>query len=540
MITEARFQEIRDEVQAAVKQLYDYCAANNQDSYILWLAEADVNSGLEAAGQNPYVLDSRMDYYKEMGRLEFSQFYLNKLYSFPEGTLQSVDHPFWLQLEMMIYSHVWESNKFLKQLFRLKEVAHGKNYAWVVPIPESGKHKFIRNAVKKGFKSKGLKIATVVERGFLSSLRNSFLHAEFEIDEDNSNIRLHTHRTGSKLSHEIDLISFDDWTERFLYSVLLNYFIITEKFNRKKTVREDFGKDEFLLVLPVARTRLKAIKIYYDESRESFSFTKSIPYVRRKIDGILPKEEETEQLHPLVAQDELEHIEHVVKTSVNGLLDLLCKTDSDKYICWLFDIKYDEATGKYTSCCTEDISRLNFSSTLLHGVYVENKVLLPEVVRIQMELMVYSHIWESKPLLYQLRGAARILAREPINSKEELDGDRRKLVDDIIAKFTSQNCSLAGIIDQSFHTSLRNAFAHSEYDIDQFNQLIRLDTYKEERSEWDIDNIGFAEWRMRFLFSVVIDFQVLIARAEARKTIRPQQVKELLDRVNLAKTSSSV
>lgn len=113
---------------------------------------------------------------------------LNKHFNsicFPAGKTQSEDHPFWLQLEKMIYSHVWESNKFLKQLYRLEEVAEGKRYSWIVEIPESSKHIFIRTTIRDGFRKKGLKIAEIMQKGFHTSLRNSFLHSEYEIEETN-------------------------------------------------------------------------------------------------------------------------------------------------------------------------------------------------------------------------------------------------------------------------------------------------------------------------------------------------------------------
>lgn len=69
-------------------------------------------------------------------------------------------------------------------------------------------------------------------------------------------------------------------------------------------------------------------------------------------------------------------------------------------------------------------------------------------------------------MLKQLRSAARIVAGEPVKREEELEDDRRILIDHIMEKFMANAASsIAIIIKKSFHTSLRNAFAHSEYDI---------------------------------------------------------------------------
>lgn len=535
MTTKKRFLEIDKEVKEAVKELLDYAMKHNKDKYILWLADAEYNASYEKTRHSPYVLSSRVDYYKEEGRLAFSEFYLNKIYNFPPGTTQTVDHPFWLQLEMMIYSHVWESNKFLKQLFRLKEIVSGRQYPWKVDVPEFYKHNFIRLELRDAFKAKNLKVAEVITKGFHTSLRNSFLHSEYEIDFTAAIIHLHTRRVGKKQPFEMDEMSFDLWTERFLYTIFLNYHFVKEKYARQKSVKNDFKTDEFQLAWPLTQNKTKVITLYYDESRTSFSSRKAAPYIPLiPSPAISPQSPTSIQLPPLIAPQELTTLENKMNASVSDLLNKLEAANPDQYLCWLFEIRYDEKSKKYVSHVIEDKTRLDFSITLFNELYVDKNVgNLPELIRIQMELLIYSHIWESKPLLHQLLTALNILEGNNMNWDEDLDSDRRELINDIVSRLNAKMCAIATVIDDGFHTSLRNAFAHSDYDIDIRNKMIYLDTYKEERSAWDIKEVSFADWHNRFLLSIGLDLQLYVARDHARKQVPAKDLKELLDRLNV-------
>lgn len=532
MITAIRFHEIKDEVHQAVIEAFDYAAMHNDEKYILWLADSEYNPDYENTNISPYVLSSMIDYYKEHARFSFSEFYLNKMYSFGTGVTQSDDQPFWLQMEMMIYCHVWESNKFLKQLFRLREIVNGRTYAWKVDIPETSKQKFIRLTIRDGFGNKGLKLAEVMRKGYHVSLRNSFLHSEYEIDAANSKIMLHTHRVGRKQPFELDEITFNDWTERFMYTVLLNYFFINEKEKRRKNVLKDFGTDEFKVVWPT-RHGFSVITIYYDESRGSFAGVRSEPYIPNKNEPVTPTTPRVEiEQQPPVTKEVLQNLEQQMKASVMELMNKLVDGDQEKYIMWLYDIRYDDITSTYISKVDEESTRLSFSAALLQEIYIDSKVKLPELIRMQMEMQVYSHIWESKPLLKQLRSAGQILVGEQFNWNDELDDDRRELINDIVQKFSASTCSLATLIDQGFHTSLRNAFAHSEYDIDVNNKEIYLDTFKAERADWDIRKITYMDWQAKFLISIALDYQLIIAREYARKEISPETVQQVLDLLN--------
>jgi len=538
MITKKRFLEIKDEVEVAVAELFDYAKDHNSD-YILFLADAEYNDAYRGSRISPYVISYQVDYYKEETRLEFFQYFLNSLYTFGNGATQSTDSPFWQQLELMIYCQIWESNRYLKQLYRIQRLINGNLYTWQVNvIPDSSKHSFIRNTIRDGFKSKGLKIAEVITKGFHTSLRNSFLHSEFEIDDVNSKILLHTQREGNLQAHELPEISFNDWTERFIYSVFLNYFFLKEKEKRRKNVKKDFGTDEFLVAWPRlprragVRIAIGILYIYYDESRDSFYPQRNEPYTGSRIAQAPPATSpSTTATVPIISAQELQAIEKRSGEAVKELLKALHNASEEKYIAWLFDVTFDKASGKYVSQTAEEKSRLQFSATLMDEVYIKASVQLPDLIRIQMEMMIYCHVWESRLFLRQLRSAARILSGDAVNWDEEPQSDRRLLVEDIVQKLRTSNCSIAELIDEGFHTSLRNAFAHSEFEIDPKKKEIYLDTYK-PNEPWDIPSISFSDWKQKFLASLTLDFQLLMAKDDLRAKVEANDVQQVLDAMN--------
>ncbi|WP_187311995.1 hypothetical protein [Hymenobacter sp. BT188] len=79
------------------------------------------------------------------------------------------------------------------------------------------------------------------------------------------------------------------------------------------------------------------------------------------------------------------------------------------------------------------------------------------------------------------------------------------------------------MISKGFHTSLRNAFAHSEYHFTN-HELIKLDTYKGE--PWDIKEISYNDWTKRFVYSALLSYHFLKFREIKRKTL-PQDFGEI-------------
>jgi hypothetical protein len=116
--------------------------------------------------------------------------------------------------------------------------------------------------------------------------------------------------------------------------------------------------------------------------------------------------------------------------------------------------------------------------------------------------------WESKPFLRKLYRLATITVGEsypwevtvPDMSKHDF------IRESIRDNFQKKNLSLAKVMTDGFHSSLRNAFAHSEYYFDNYKKGIKLDTYK--GASWDIEFISFDDWAKRFAYSLFLNYHI--------------------------------
>jgi hypothetical protein len=81
----------------------------------------------------------------------------------------------------------------------------------------------------------------------------------------------------------------------------------------------------------------------------------------------------------------------------------------------------------------------------------------------------------------------------------------------------AKGLKIATVISNGFHTSLRNAFAHSEYNFNDLNKFIHLDTYK--GGTWDIDKISYDNWTKRFAYSALLSYHFLNVRARRRMAL---------------------
>ena len=166
-----------------------------------------------------------------------------------------------------MYTHIWESKNFLKQLKRLLDLCLSNDYDWNVLIPDAGngdsKQKFIRDTIRDQFKSKNLDIADIITNGYRSQFRNAFAHSDYSFGLNDEKIDLHNYKPNS---YEVQSITVDDWTKYFCHSFLLNYHLPNFYYSERQKIDkpiEVFLKDK-------QGNKKKGI-IEYDKVRNSFS-----------------------------------------------------------------------------------------------------------------------------------------------------------------------------------------------------------------------------------------------------------------------------
>jgi hypothetical protein len=273
MITKIRFGEIDSEVKTCLNQVFDFMKKKFEMNYVLLLAEGEYweRYSKMSGNLNPFVIDSRMDRYKDETRLTFLTEFLTQYYSFGNGNQEVADVLYRMHNELMVYCHIWESKPFLKKLFRISSIVAGEEYDWHVEVPDMSKHKFIIDVIRPKFENDLPCLVDIMKKGFHKSLRNAFAHSEYSFDTMNDHKRIWLDTYTGK-SWDIQEISFNDWSERFVYSALFCYHTLSINYKRRSTLIEDLGRDEFEIDHPNSRGTKDKVKIKYDKEHDNISF----------------------------------------------------------------------------------------------------------------------------------------------------------------------------------------------------------------------------------------------------------------------------
>ena len=166
-------REIINEVREAIQEAFTCALHTNSGSFVLFLARGDYDHRLEGEQfanldpkPSPYCLDYMLDAYKDETRDKFYIRYLNRRYKNDDFKYQGDDGIDDLCVEMMIYSHVWESEAFLKHLYRLSNNVSGKEfYDWDVSGLKFHGHPLIMET-KERFKDACPKLYKIIDASY--------------------------------------------------------------------------------------------------------------------------------------------------------------------------------------------------------------------------------------------------------------------------------------------------------------------------------------------------------------------------------------
>lgn len=267
MIRVSEFRTINQTIKIAISEALDFAKQNERENndYVLFLCNATYIENYNGTQVNPYVIDNRIDFLIDEHRLDFLTKYLETQYSFSQ--FNTADSKGSLTMEMMMYTHIWESKNFLKQLKRLLDLCLSNDYDWNVEIPNAGngdsKQKFIRESIRDKFNSKNLKIVDIIKQGYQSQYRNAFAHSDYSFGLNEETIELHNYKPDG---YEVKSITIDKWTKYFCHSFLLNYHLSNMFYEERQKINapiEVFLKDK-------NGNKKKGI-IEYDRERNSFS-----------------------------------------------------------------------------------------------------------------------------------------------------------------------------------------------------------------------------------------------------------------------------
>lgn len=132
-----------------------------------------------------------------------------------------------IQIEMLIYLKIWESDIFIKSFYQLGRILFSEPYDWHFKIKEKpndttatgSRGDIIRNAIRDRFKSFSPKLYNSFNAVYKSQVRNAIAHSQYIIL--GRTITLNNYKKGSRYDN-IPSISFDKWIDIFHETIVLH------------------------------------------------------------------------------------------------------------------------------------------------------------------------------------------------------------------------------------------------------------------------------------------------------------------------------
>lgn len=182
--------ELYEEVTKTLDEAFRTIETQFNTEFILFIGRADAVPGLKQITGTDCVIDYQGDTIYDTTRTRFYLNYLNRNYK-RDGFAYEGESGFDdLNIELMIYCHIWDSSYFIKALYRLASIVSGNGYMWDVEIPRFKKEKFIIDEIIEPLKTKGLKIGSLLEECYDAGLRNAFAHSLYTIDSEQRKIHI--------------------------------------------------------------------------------------------------------------------------------------------------------------------------------------------------------------------------------------------------------------------------------------------------------------------------------------------------------------
>ena len=279
MISEKRYIEIYSEIEDCINVVFNSIKATSTSNYILILAFGEYHGLLlRNPVLSPYLIDYTIDRYKDQNRLKFLTEFLNSYYGFV-GSEENFPDEYRIHLELMIYTHIWESKPFLKTLYRIAQTLSGVRYPWAVSLPDTRKHNFIKTDIREVLEKKDKTLSDVISKGYHSSLRNAFAHSEYHYDLASGDNIIHLDNY-KREDWEMEFVTFNDWTERFVYSALLSYHLYNSLRTRRINLSTEFDSTTFKVEIPSRNgIKINTVPIGYNETNDEFVFVKRNSFI---------------------------------------------------------------------------------------------------------------------------------------------------------------------------------------------------------------------------------------------------------------------
>jgi hypothetical protein len=263
MIWKRDFEKINFEVEEAIKEIYT--EIEKLDDYIVFLSSGNYIEEYERTPvNNPYVIDYRVDGYKDEAWREVLMTFLNSSYSFHNEN--SADSKVSIFFEKLMYLNIWESKPYLKHLNRISNLISKNDYLWKVSIKETSN--FLKNQIIPTFEKKNLKIVDIIKKGYEKQIRNAIAHNDYSHNIAKPEIIFENYDKRNPSS--IEKIHYNEWTIKFCYTLLLSYHLSNYFFNKRQELHDIGCIEGFNVKLMNKNNERIDGKIFYDKKNNTF------------------------------------------------------------------------------------------------------------------------------------------------------------------------------------------------------------------------------------------------------------------------------
>lgn len=265
MITKERFIGIENEVISKIENALYQLFVNYPEDYVLFMACGEYDEIIannKELGLSPYTISGyNLDNYYDITRQQFLCDFLNMYYNFADSN-ELLNDDYRINIEFLIYAHIWETKPFLKKLYRIANLLCGKEYDWKIQIPNYKKSDFITKKIIAPFNNSNCDLGRLITNTYNADLRNAIAHSDYQLHE------YITFKSKTTLYN----ITFDEWSIHFVYSFCFSYHFAKITNERRKRIFLDWGKNDFTIKMPFSDGTIKHACIQYDKERDVFAF----------------------------------------------------------------------------------------------------------------------------------------------------------------------------------------------------------------------------------------------------------------------------
>ncbi len=278
-MTEHRFHEIEQEIVDVLNEAIDGVNKKSFEDFVLLLIHANYDKVIAeypTSNLSPYVIEDPSDAYIDIARQRFLTNYLNEYVDrmmhniFIDVNIVEYE----MNMQMMMYAHAWESDLLLKLLERIAKILNGEGYQWKSVLDKKiSKGNFMKDHVLKPLKNAGFELASLIEYCYDNGLRNDFAHSTYYLDFDSGMI---CSCNGGFLCGK--RITFNDWEEKFAYTVLLSYHLTHSLQKLKDEFIDNYGTYPILLMRPLQADPTQYQKFYVHPEYDYASQNKRVKF----------------------------------------------------------------------------------------------------------------------------------------------------------------------------------------------------------------------------------------------------------------------